>query len=47
MMSLLGIYIGYQIIEGITKGILMGAFVPCEQELRVVKLGEVYKGCIK
>ena len=46
-MNLLGIYIGYQIIEGITKGMLMGIFAPIEEQITMIKLGDIYKGCIK
>ena len=46
-MNLIGIYIGYQIVEGIIKGILMGAFVPCEEEITMIKLGDIYKGSIR
>ena len=46
-MNLIGIYIGYQIVEGIIKVILMGSFVPCEEEITMIKLGDIYKGSIR
>ena len=46
-MNLIGLYIGYQIIEGITKGILIGIFAPCEEIITIPRLGEIYKGSIK
>lgn len=46
-MNLIGLYIGYQFIEGITKGILMGVFVPCEEIITIPKLGDIYKGSIR
>ena len=45
-MNLLGIYIGLQFLEGITKGIIIGAFTPCE-ELKMIKLGDIYTGSVK
>ena len=46
-MNLIGLYIGYQFIEGIVKGALIGAFLPCEEEITMIKLGGIYKGSIK
>ena len=46
-MNLIGLYIGYQFIEGITKGILIGVFTPCEEKITMIKLGDIYKGSIR
>ena len=46
-MNLIGLYIGYQIIEGIVKGIAIGAFVPCEEKITMIKLDDIYKGSIR
>ena len=46
-MNLLGLYIGYQMIEGIVKGIIIGAFAPFEEEITMIKLGDIYKGSIR
>ena len=42
-MNLIGLYIGYQFIEGIA----IGVFTPCEEEITMIKLGDIYKGSIK
>ena len=46
-MNLIGLYIGYQFIEGRVKGIAIGLFTPCEEEITMIKLGDIYKGSIK
>ena len=46
-MNLIGMYIGYQFIEGVLEGILIGIFAPVEEQITMPKLGEIYKGSIK
>ena len=46
-MNLIGLYIGYQFIEGLVKGIAIGVFSPCEEEIIMIKIGDIYKGSIR
>ena len=46
-MNLLGMYLGYQMIEGVLEGILIGIFAPVEEQITMPKLGEIFKGSIR